>query len=415
MRILILQRVPFQYIGYDTVIDHNAHEVVYVGEEAALETVPAALRCKRLTRPGLGRVSDEVLACIAEEAPFDRLVSMSQFEVMEAGRLRDQLNLPGHREADVLRADNKVVMKRELLAQGLDAPGYLPCQQAFLGQVPSWSGKTVLKPVDGTGSDYVYVFDSYQEALEAAASNSKHIPAFDPAGFELEEFVEGPIWHCDGIILGGEFVTIMPSRYIGTCLDYAAGKPLGSVQMPHRKDMVEATEAFVRGVGMRSAVFHLELIESSRGPVFMEIAARSGGGPIGEGFKRTVGIDLAKAELLIQLDDRPLALNAGRHLLTPYAEVPAQPVSGYCVYPGHAVGAPYVRVVGADRVKTHPYVQRWTGISPDQALPTDTSYFEWELPIWGIFGGPAPEPLDSFIRQVFEQVHVVGEFQPSPR
>ncbi|HEY1534539.1 MAG TPA: hypothetical protein VGF76_10985, partial [Polyangiaceae bacterium] len=85
MRILILHRVPFAYIKYDRVIDHVEHDVVYVGTREALANVPEGLRCTKVERPGEGAVAAEVIAIFGGAVDrFDRVISMSQFEAMDA-------------------------------------------------------------------------------------------------------------------------------------------------------------------------------------------------------------------------------------------------------------------------------------------------------------------------------------------
>src|SRR3954463_14970786 len=106
MRILIIHRVPFAYINYDRVIDHAAHDVVYVGKRDALANVPEGLRCTKVERPGEGAVASEVIAIFGGAVErFDRVISMSQYEALDAANVREALGVVGLTPADIIRAD----------------------------------------------------------------------------------------------------------------------------------------------------------------------------------------------------------------------------------------------------------------------------------------------------------------------
>ena len=156
MRILILHRIPFQEIRYDRVIDHGSHEVIYVGTTRALADVPAGLRCTRLARPGRAPTWEEVLAATRGLPPPDRVVSLSELELLDAARVREALGVPGARVPAVQVVRDKVRMKQAIRARGLRAPRFVECLAVEDGSAgpdaPAWIGKTVLKPRTGACS-----------------------------------------------------------------------------------------------------------------------------------------------------------------------------------------------------------------------------------------------------------------------
>lgn len=412
MRILILHRVPFAYIKYDRVIDHAAHDVVYVGKREALSTIPEGLRCSRVERAGTGTLAEEVIAIFAPGVePFDRVISMSQYEVMDAARVREALGVQGSTLADVLRTDDKVAMKRDVHAKQLRAPRFLPCREATIGQAP-WEGRTVLKPVDGTASRNVHVFATFAAAQQAIADGA--VPEFDADRFEVEEFLEGPIYHCDGLMLEGEPLVILASRYVGTCLDYAHGQPLGSVQLPEDSAACAATLRYLDAVGLRSGPFHLELIET-RGATadtapefaFLEVAARSGGSDIVELFELATGIDLVSAELAVQIITSPHESDPAMAWLVPRAAEERTRAFGFLIYPGHALGAAHARIEGADAFKGHPGIVKWKVLAPGAPLATKVSYFDFELPLDVILTGSTSAEVGALIHQILASVRIV--------
>ena len=64
MHILVLHRVPDMLVRYADAIDHDAHDVTYVGVPDRLPTMPANVPARRIVRPGTGDTSEEVLAAI---------------------------------------------------------------------------------------------------------------------------------------------------------------------------------------------------------------------------------------------------------------------------------------------------------------------------------------------------------------
>src|SRR5262245_60176269 len=112
MRILVLHRIPFHKVRYDRGIDHQRHDVVYVGTAAALKTIPAELRATRIERPGTARVADEVVAAaLASGGRYDRVISLSEYELLDAAEVRERMGVVGPSVAEVTVVRDKVVMK----------------------------------------------------------------------------------------------------------------------------------------------------------------------------------------------------------------------------------------------------------------------------------------------------------------
>jgi hypothetical protein len=154
MDILILHRIPYDRIQYHRGIDHAAHRVTYIGKAEALANLPHDLPCTRVERAGIQSTYEEVCAWLAQQSlVFDRIVSMSEYELLDAARLRQRFNVPGASVEQVALVRNKVLMKGAVSRAGLRVPDFMPLQ-AFLDDHRSarWRGKTVLKPHSGASS-----------------------------------------------------------------------------------------------------------------------------------------------------------------------------------------------------------------------------------------------------------------------
>ena len=397
MHILVLHRVPDSLIRYAENIDHDEHDVTYVGVPHRLVTTPQGVRARRIERPGTGETAAEVLAAIAGLPVPDRVLALSEYDLLAAARVREVLGLPGPYEAEVLPSRDKVAMKAAVARAGLAIPRYSPLTAALddgAGSVP-WAGETVLKPRAGASSEGVRTFPTVAQALDWSARHPADAVATE---YEIEEFVAGPILHIDGLVADGDEVAILASRYVGTCLDYAAGRPLGSVQIDTTAANVEWTLRCLRAVGIATGPFHLEAIESAGGLVFLEVGARFGGADVVDTFELATGVRLPAAQLRLLVEGSDVR---------PAMRVPG-PGERYAwfVWPGHTLGSTHCRISGEQPFRDHPLVWRWVQRGPDEPVRQDLSYAAADLPLAGVLGPATLTELEDFLGALFETVHV---------
>lgn len=408
MNILVLQRVPYSFIQYHEVIDHEVHHVFYIGLKDSLASIPTILQCEKIERSKDKSVVDGVLEIAADLfLTFDRLICMSQYEIDAAAEIREKLNIPGDKPSTVKLVNDKLEMKSAVASRGLLVPKHLRCLDA-IGIINSdsfsWQGKTVLKPVDGTASKDVLIYDDLASALIAIHEGKTGLPDFDPIRFELEEFMEGPIYHFDGIILAKKELVIIPSRYVGTCLDYAAGKPLGSVQLEEGGAYCAIAKTFLDAVGLETGVFHLEMIETSQGLCFLEIAARVGGADVATVMEATTGLNMIHVSLALALDERPLEENQFSSLLKIKRQ---NQIFGWFVFPGHLLPQyQCVQVTGSDNFNSNSQILHWREVNNRALLSSNITYNHYEVPLSGVIAGSYQEEVESLIKNIFENVRI---------
>src|SRR5262245_8879028 len=121
MKILILHRIPYHKIQYERGIDHSLHDVVYVGTAAALDNIPKELRCTKIVRPGAQSASQEILKMAGNgliNTP-DLVISLSEYELLEAARVREALGVPGPSFDQVCLVRDKILMKEAVARAGI--------------------------------------------------------------------------------------------------------------------------------------------------------------------------------------------------------------------------------------------------------------------------------------------------------
>ncbi|WP_228983684.1 inositol monophosphatase family protein [Streptomyces sp. DH12] len=436
MRILVLHQNLFERLAYERAIDHSVHDVVYAGTPQYLANIPPHVRCGTYALDPDRPVADQLRPWLAQQPPFQRIIARHEKLITPAAELRDAFGIPGMGAATARNFRDKVTMKRTLERAGFRVPRFVPADALAApggsaapggagtpegptapdGAAPGWRGRTIAKPRDEGGSQGVRLFETLDEALAfvrgtAAGPSARTADGAGADGglatrYELEEYVEGPIWHVDGFLFKGEAVVAQASRYVGTPLRFENGSPIGSVQFDH-PELTEWAVRCVRALGGETLTFHLEAIMTPDGPVFMEVAARCGGGYIVDVTERRTGAHLHTLDMASDVDD---AL-ADRFLAAPEPGL----TYGFFLFPGHVHGGAAVSVRGALPLLDDPVVVRHRIAEPGRTTPTSHSYRPEHLPLSGVVRGPDPDALVRYVERVLEQVTVEDDHRLAHR
>ncbi|MEU1123457.1 ATP-grasp domain-containing protein [Streptomyces sp. NPDC005899] len=405
MKILVLHRVPYFKIEYHRGISHDEHEVTYLGTEQALAGLPPGLRCERVSRPGTRPVFEEAREWLADRPrDFDRIISVSEYELLDCALLREHLGVPGAMPAQVVLARDKVLMKRAVADAGLRVPRFLPLARflALDGPAP-WRGRTVLKPARGASSEDVLVFDTPASAAAAVREGRTGIARLDAGegreDHQVEEFVSGPIQHFDGLVQGGEVLVLSAGEYVNTCLQYAQGHPLGSFQIGCSDETRTWVSRVLAAVRIEDGSFHLEAIVHEGELVFLEVGNRVGGADVVATVELATGVHLPSYELRVLLGE-PVA-----------GMLPRPPADrrryGWFVYPGHHLaGQEYGGLDGAALFRDTPPVVAWNELPRGTPLPDHITYQTGETVLTGIVAGDTSQAGRDWLTGLFDSLSV---------
>lgn len=399
MNILILHRVPYPRIEYHRGIDHDLHDVTYLGQQSAIDTLPSGLRCKKVIRSGLACASDEALQWLAQfPQRFDRIISMSEYELLDAARLREALSVEGASLETVNLSRNKLEMKKAVQARQIRVPNFMSLARylALHGRVP-WRGATVLKPHSGASSNDVSIYQQPARTFDEINHKINDL-SLSIEDFQVEEFISGPIRHFDGLMLNGKIITMLSSEYIGTCLDYMEhGHPLGSWHLETTLEMQAWVAAVLQAVQIRNGAFHLEAIMGGGEPVFLEVANRVGGADVVATYELATGIHLPSHELRIHIEGLPDVAN--------FVEMQPTLGFGWFVFPGHThTPRMYRGLTGAENFRASPLVVQWSELQPGALLTEHVTYSAFEAPLAGIVKTARPHLTQAWIKSFFAQV-----------
>jgi biotin carboxylase len=326
-RVLIVNRWDDEFAEYHRYLDHRRHRVGYITTPCGIGRIPedeaAAVEVvSDLTdAEAVGRAADRVHCQLGG---LDAIVALSEYDLLLAAGLRERLGVPGKRIAEVTRFRDKTAMKRAVAAAGLRAPVFADCaDDSALARLSSQVGfPLVLKPKSGAASDGVMIVTGERDLREKLATVDRSL-------YECEQFLDGPIYHVDGLVSERVCAFAKVSRYLNTCLAFKRGEPLGSVILedgdPRSTSLRSFALACLEALGFGGGAFHLELIEHAPGELyFLEVGARVGGGEIPFVIRDLFGVDLDRAWLRMQVE--PDVTPAG-------PEPAAGPVGGFLMVP----------------------------------------------------------------------------------
>ncbi|MEU8580803.1 ATP-grasp domain-containing protein [Streptomyces abikoensis] len=390
MKILVIHQVPYRKISYHLGLDHERHEVTYIGHPARMADLPTGLRCRRIELAEGEDLVAGVTARVSRADGYEGMLSLSEFGMLESWHIRRHLGLAGPSLEHLERVRDKVSMKRALADSGIRYPRFeaapAPCDAL------PWTGRTVIKPRQGASSEGVTVHDTARDALTAYWKLEHR------QDVQLEEYIDGAILHADGLVSGGTLVDLAVSRYVNKPVDYLGGAPLASHQIPDRDGRYrDFAERVVEALEIEAGTLHLELFETEEGElVFLEVANRMGGAGVVDAHLRHTGVHLPSHEIAIRLGlERPApAEPSGRH-------------HGWLAVPGHHLDpAPGHTIHVPPELRDHPAVDALHVLDRERPLPDHVTYHEWLVPVFIEASHDDPEELGAFLRECARTITV---------
>ncbi|MFE4832216.1 acetyl-CoA carboxylase biotin carboxylase subunit family protein [Streptomyces sp. NPDC056672] len=248
---------------------------------------------------------DTVARRLAREKGIENAVALHEKDVLRVARIREEFALGGMGVAETFRFRDKLLMKDILAEDGYsNIPRYVQLSPGEPLPALDWRGAGVVKGRMRMGAMQVRIVESKDAAERAVRELSA-----DDAGPEIEEYVEGAMYHCDSVVHGGKVLFSSASEYLTPCANYRDVAYNGSFLLtdgPVRDEVVREAEEAIRILGLTSGVTHIEFIRRPSGElVFCEAAARPAGGSVDETIRRTYGVNVVHASVELQCGVAP--------------------------------------------------------------------------------------------------------------
>ncbi|GAB6263592.1 ATP-grasp domain-containing protein [Photobacterium sp. R1] len=286
--VLVINRYDDMFSDYKKYIDHNDFQVSFVTLKNKTKYIDpkTCLHVKALD----ALKSEDVLSAAIEMNQVDRIdlvIAHSEYDLDSASMIRDALGIPGAKVEDNDLYRNKVLMKSALMQSDIPFPMFLAVKrhEDITDFISKYGYPCIIKPEVGAASEGVQKIFS-----------SEDIPSLERfEGYQIEQFIEGEIYHVDAVLSHDEMPYFKVSKYINTCLDFRNKIPLGSFTIDD-KSVNEKLKRFTYQVAdllnIKNQAVHLEVIENVDDFYFLEIGGRVGGGEIPFVAYNNEGVDL---------------------------------------------------------------------------------------------------------------------------
>ncbi|WP_010303179.1 ATP-grasp domain-containing protein [Candidatus Odyssella thessalonicensis] len=234
------------------------------------------------------------------------LCANTETDITRAAFLREYFNIPGQDANSAFAFRNKIRMKEILSKNNVRVPRFIRAHTIF--DVIKFSSENpfplIMKPVDEAGAKDVTLLKNAEDIKKLAFK--KEIFFSNNPGWDLEEFIEGTMFHIDGLTQNNKVLVAWPSQYVNQCMECVSGKFTGSYMLSPDDSRVspilEYTQQVIRSLpDTKGSAFHLEIFQKNSGEiVFCEIGSRVGGGFIRLDWQKCFGLDLLEQHFALQ-------------------------------------------------------------------------------------------------------------------
>ncbi len=264
---------------------------------------------KKLTPESLSPLIQDIIQKAGEQSVF--IITPHEECLMVAANLRNRLSIPGDSVNAIERFRNKLIMKKILEKSSIPTPKYLSFESIKFQNNPNGYIKTVssylgypifVKPIDRVGSIGAEKLLTHEDLLQWCLQHQH-----DEGCYELDEFIDASIYHCDSIIQNGRVIFSAVSEYVNTCFDFRKGQAAGSIILHDNHEdsiLIKQFNTLVLEalVPPANCVTHLEVFKMLDGKVvFLEIAARAPGGLLPQCYEMRFGFNLEEVLLRLQM------------------------------------------------------------------------------------------------------------------
>lgn len=234
---------------------------------------------------------------------FRVVIAFSESDIVRAAKLREILNIPGQDINSAYAFRNKVIMKTYLKDTEIKVPRFSEVSHPndLIRFCTENSFPLVYKPIDGAGSQNTYVLKSWQNVNEALKDT-----AFE--SFEVEEFIEGDMYHIDGVWYKNKMLFVSSSKYLNGCMAFHDKQYLGSYILsennPLNRKLIRSTQLILELLPSEFIFpFHCEIFVTPNNELyFCEIASRAGGARVVQTNEKLFNYNILKESLLAQCE-----------------------------------------------------------------------------------------------------------------
>jgi S-sulfo-L-cysteine synthase (3-phospho-L-serine-dependent) len=255
-----------------------------------------------------------VARSLARDCEIAGVTSSSEYYIEAAAACAEALGLPGPNPAAVRACRDKCVQLGILHSAGVGVPAFVRVRNAAEVYDAEISFPAIVKPGHGSGSIGVRLCADVAQAATHAAKllrttvNERGLLV--PAEVLIEDYVIGPEFSVE--VFGGRAVAIV-AKHLGPlprCVETGHDIP-PDLDSGQERLLADTAIDAVRALGVGWGAVHVELRLSRAGPRIIEVNPRLAGGMIPELLRRTRGVELLRAQLMVAVGLSPRVLPRG--------------------------------------------------------------------------------------------------------
>ena len=238
-----------------------------------------------------GAVAVTVAELLALDVEVREVMVGCETGVLLGDLLSETLGLRGNGTARSRERRNKFYQTEALRTAGLNACGQMlansmeEVEQVLRERPKTNPFKAVVKPVEGAGSDGVFICDSPEAVRKAftALEGTKNVLGLTNYAVLLQEYLRGDEYVVDTVSRSGVHKCVAIWKYDkrmfnGSPVVYFGIRLMSVDDEPQLRAMVEYTFKVLDALGIRNGSVHSELKTEERGPVLIEANCRLHGG-----------------------------------------------------------------------------------------------------------------------------------------
>lgn len=241
--------------------------------------------------------------------PYHYIIATHEIDILRAARLRQLLQLPGQSYESATAFRQKTIMKGILKQKGIKR---IPLFQSTKSpaDVIDFMGKNffpvVIKPDLGTGSEGIAILKNKDDVF-LYLKQSSIFQANQPIDMQIEEYINGKMYHINGFILNGEIISCWPSVYPHQSIGMVEGKFASSYLLHSTNPLVPRLNTYAQQVLKALPTplhtpFHLEVfINQDNEIIFCEIASRIGGKGVRQSWLEAFNLSLSNLFVQAQM------------------------------------------------------------------------------------------------------------------
>lgn len=241
------------------------------------------------------------------------IVTNDEAAIIPAAKLREKFNIKG---ANVQTSElfiDKIKMKEKVAKNGIRIPKFVSFNPVEYAKDKERYINNILKdlnteqifakPIDSFGSNDLARLHTRSDLVNWCDAHSDS----GTTQYELDEFLEGDLFHVDTIVVNEKIVEVQAYRYAYPLAEVLKGEPHAGRLVSHEEDEYGKLISFNQKVlealqPLPIGVTHLEIFKKQNGEmVFLEIACRPSAGFTPEISELHCGINFEEAHYRVQM------------------------------------------------------------------------------------------------------------------